>query len=120
MDPYGLLWIPMISYGFLGSPTDYYGLVASHLDSYGFLWAPAAAGIIIYLLGYRCGITRSVRMGCVIRSSARDNYLCSGITVRDNAVGADGVRYPIVGAHQDGRKSQITSVISNRGSPSKV
>ena len=29
------------------------------------------------------------------------------------------MRYPIVGTHQDGRKSQITSVISNMGIPIK-
>ena len=51
---------------------DSFGFLWIPLDSYGFPWIPMGA----------CG--------------GGDNYLFFGITVRDNTVGAGGVRYSIV------------------------
>ena len=83
MDSYGFLMIPMDSYGFLGIPVGPYGFIWIPVDSYG--------SILLRI----CFIL--IHMDSYGRLPPREELIIFGITVRNNAVGADGERYSIVG-----------------------
>ena len=65
------------------------------INSFGFLWIPLGRYGSLWIPMGACG--------------GGDNYLFSGIAVRDNTVGADGVRYSIVG-HPLGRPEKSNNL----------